>query len=500
MVKVRKPAARASGHRISARTSGTRIRHCIQTQIRVIFANHMRNIQHMKKFGILGVFLLSMTFSFGQTPAETFLSQYDDRTQQVILETVAQAFVSWTIPSAAAGYLRPYESSFHLLADLNAGGTLTRQQVFTLAHYVMDTLTDDQLTQIATQVNAEEIFSQEYLNKYGSFAMLLHQIYTTGEVADSIQVVEGAYELGIVAGTLTFDRLTLLQTLKSQLSQAQMDYLSVPFDQAMAATPDTLGERLGNFYGMFTDERLERVQYFAAILMSFLQSHEPVTRTDLLPFWGWAYFMDYDTDGTLTPEVLGSTILEAFSPEQLTLLGLVVPQLMQMDAVLASPDQGLIMALSNLKETGVIDDTQYFEDITEWYLRLGLQARTLSPFFATALCGLSDEQVNAFSGLTSLDLLLAYKAACPVSSRHEISTYPLDLYPNPVRDLIRLPLDQKISGPVAIRIWNTQGQQVLQQQYPYLPASLDVRALPGGMLFIQIESGSDLYLGKVIKE
>ena len=454
----------------------------------------------MRKCGLLSVFWLSLTFSFGQTPAETFLSQYDDRTQQVILETLTQAFVSWTIPPAAAGYLRPYESSYHLLADLNAASSLSRDQVFALARYVLDTLTDDQLTEIATQVDAEEIFSQEFLNKYGSFSMLLHQVYATGKVADSIQVVEGAYELGIVAGTLTFDRLTLLQTLKGQLSAAQLEYLSVSFDQALAITPDTLNERLSDFYGMFTDERLERVQYFAAIFMSFLQDHEALSRTDLLPFWGWSYFKDYNTDGTLSAEALGNTILETFSQEQLTLLGFVVPQLMQMDAVLAKPDQGLITGLNTLKQTGEIDDTQYFEDITEWYLNLGLQARILSPFFASSLCGLTDGQTDVLAGLTSLDLLLAYKSACPVSSVHELTTFPLEVYPNPANDLIHLSMDLVGTGSVGIRIWNTQGQLVMQKEYQYLPATLDIKQLPAGMLFLQIDAGNDHYLGKVIKE
>ena len=459
----------------------------------------MNDFLHMKRYNFLFALVISLGSLAGQTPAESFLNQYDERTQEVILTTLTQAFSSWTVPGAAAGYLQPYETSVHLLADLQATGELSRDDVFTLAHYVLDTLTDAQLAEIATLIDAEEIFSQEFINKYGSFSQLLHGIFTDGQPADSIHVIESAYELGIIAGTLTYDRLNLLQTLKSQLSTAQLDYLSQSYADAMAATPDTLGERLGEFYGSFTDERQVRMQYFAAILMAFVQPHDTPTRSSFLPFWGWSYFDDYFSQGTLSPVMLGRSLLESFTPAQMALLGLYVPQLEQMDSVLAGPDSRLSQSLAQFKTTGVIDETQYFEDITNWYLSLGIQANRLAPFFGAALCSITDEQVTAWSDLANLDLLTAYREGCPVSAVHEVSPGVLRVHPNPIQHTVYLNPMASLTGAVQISIWNSQGQRISQHHYSSLPASLDASDWPSGLLFMEVNNGKERWTGKLVK-
>lgn len=85
----------------------------------------------------------------------------------------------------------------------------------------------------------------------------------------------------------------------------------------------------------------------------------------------------------------------------------------------------------------------------------------------------------------------------PTMGVNDITAAPLQLYPNPVKDIINVTHTQAIEK---LQLYNSTGQ-LLKAEEPYLPqARVELSGYPSGIYFVNIESGGNTQRGKLIKE
>ena len=79
----------------------------------------------------------------------------------------------------------------------------------------------------------------------------------------------------------------------------------------------------------------------------------------------------------------------------------------------------------------------------------------------------------------------------------DFSVAKLVVYPNPVKDVLNVSFDEKISN---VTVYNILGQQVIYKQINANEAIIDVSELGTGNYFLKVESGEGMKTYKVIKE
>ncbi len=81
----------------------------------------------------------------------------------------------------------------------------------------------------------------------------------------------------------------------------------------------------------------------------------------------------------------------------------------------------------------------------------------------------------------------------------------VNIYPNPVSDKITVVFLQDITSPVVLKLYNTMGQEILNQEYSYIkreiPIHLNIIDLQKGLYFLQIctTNGENYVTEKIVK-
>ncbi len=103
--------------------------------------------------------------------------------------------------------------------------------------------------------------------------------------------------------------------------------------------------------------------------------------------------------------------------------------------------------------------------------------------------------------LSTNTLLIALDVPAVLNTRKEES-YNFQLFPNPVTHTLYIykKFDYTCKGIQAV-VFNNFGQRVFSKEYECKDViEIDVKGLPSGLYFMQLQSGSKLGISKFVKE
>jgi uncharacterized delta-60 repeat protein len=116
----------------------------------------------------------------------------------------------------------------------------------------------------------------------------------------------------------------------------------------------------------------------------------------------------------------------------------------------------------------------------------------LQPDNNILLGGVKDADVNG-------DFLVARYMNDLTLSDQDIANSDINfaIFPNPVKDVVEISSDEKISG---IRIFNSTGQEIVSTNVDDTKTNVNLKSFPTGLYIIQIQTAKNILSKKIIKE
>ena len=110
------------------------------------------------------------------------------------------------------------------------------------------------------------------------------------------------------------------------------------------------------------------------------------------------------------------------------------------------------------------------------------------------------------NGLSTVEVTATDGRSKSVTSTFKVmvreSASSMDLYPNPVKDVMNIRMGQKVEGTIKVSVRGTDGKIVMNTEAkisPYAPAKVDLSSLRAGYLWVDVEYQGEVYKGNVVK-
>ena len=110
------------------------------------------------------------------------------------------------------------------------------------------------------------------------------------------------------------------------------------------------------------------------------------------------------------------------------------------------------------------------------------------------------------SGSSKITVIASDKQSKSVETSFNVmvrqSTADMELYPNPVKDVMYVRFGKKVSGPIKVKVLRFNGSPIFEtdaQVSPFAPAKIDMKNVKPGNLLIQVESQGKIFKGNVVK-
>lgn len=110
------------------------------------------------------------------------------------------------------------------------------------------------------------------------------------------------------------------------------------------------------------------------------------------------------------------------------------------------------------------------------------------------------------SGLSEVTVKALDKQSKAVQTSFKVmarkSSAAMDLYPNPVKDVMYVRFGKDVSGPIKVKVLGFNGSPIFEteaQVSPFAPAKIDMKDVKPGNLQIQVECQGKTYKGNVVK-
>jgi PKD repeat protein len=139
----------------------------------------------------------------------------------------------------------------------------------------------------------------------------------------------------------------------------------------------------------------------------------------------------------------------------------------------------------------------------EWSFDNGIKLKGAEVTYDFATDGVYNITLNAVSGSDSSEYSQQIVVMKSITGTEIINKSELEVYPNPVKEMLIINLGNPVEGNLAIEVMNLAGQRVLAQQLKtdgLNQATINVKHLKSGIYFLRLTNGKYLITdGKFIK-